>query len=809
MKLVLPTVKLPESIKTKLRRALFFHKKKQYRRAESIYNEILEVDGNHFDALHFKAILYAETDRLDESIACFNKALKINSNIAELYSNCGLAKYKKGAYSEALQDFDKAIKMKHNYSEAYNNRGNCNKALNNLQEAIADYNQAIELNNIYVEAYCNRGSVYRQLKRYKDAECDFYKSISIRPEYVIAYLNLGNLYQELKNLSRAIESYDQAIKLKPNYVEAFNYRGNIHRKLKNYHDALNDFDKAIILNPDYVEAYNSRGVCNAELHHYDEALRDYNRAVNLAPLSSEIYNNRGNTYKDLQLYKEAIKDYNKAIKIQPNFSQVYNNRGICYSEIGYYQKALPDFEKAYELNKRIKYLKGRIYYTKMRLCDWKGINKIYENIRKGIINNELCIVPFSFVVSSDSLFLSKKVAELYVKDKHPLIHQTPLKPTHIIKKKINIGYFSADFHDHATMYLLRKVFEVHDRTKFNIILYSFGLNSDDNYRKDVIRNCYRFNDVRLMSDKDVALLAREQNIDIAIDLKGYTKGYRAGIFAYRAAPIQVSYLGYPGTMGAKYIDYIIADKTVIPEASQKYYSENIVYMPNSYQANDSMREISEHIYTRKELGLPDNGFVFCCFNNNYKYTEEIFYVWMKIIQSVPDSVLWLYVRNAEAKNNLIYEAKRHGVNANKILFADYLPLKDHLSRLKCADMFLDTYPCNAHTTASDALWAGLPVLTIQGETFASRVASSLLTAIGMPELITRTPEAYESLAIELGTNSKKLKKLKKRLKRNRLTTALFDTERYTRHLEQAYTEIYQRYQQGLPSEHIKVPALYD
>jgi predicted O-linked N-acetylglucosamine transferase (SPINDLY family) len=348
------------------------------------------------------------------------------------------------------------------------------------------------------------------------------------------------------------------------------------------------------------------------------------------------------------------------------------------------------------------------------------------------------------------------------------------------------------------------LFELHNRDQFELIAFSFGPTTNDGMRQRLQEAFDQFIEVGNMLDVEVAKFSRELGIDIAIDLKGFTGDSRPNIFANRAAPIQVNYLGYPGTMGASYIDYIIADSILIPPELQQYYTEKVVYLPDSYQANDRKREISNRKFTRAEVGLPDNSFVYCCFNNNYKILPEVFEIWMRLLNTVERSVLWLLEDNPTAAKNLKSEAAQRGIDPGRLIFAPRLPTPDHLARHALADLFIDTFPCNAHTTASDALWAGLPLLTVQGESFASRVASSLLSAIGLTELITYTLEEYETLAIELANNQQKLKGIRHKLAQNRDTTPLFDTPQFTKHLENAYLQMYERYQADLPPEHIFV-----
>ena len=348
------------------------------------------------------------------------------------------------------------------------------------------------------------------------------------------------------------------------------------------------------------------------------------------------------------------------------------------------------------------------------------------------------------------------------------------------------------------------LFELHDKEKFELFAFSFGTDTKDEMKVRVSQAFDQFINVTGLSDLEVAQLSRNLGIDIAIDLKGLTQDTRLGIFSYKAAPIQVSYLGFPGTLGADYIDYLIADKTLIPAECKQHYSERIVYLPNSYQVNDRRRAIAPIQFTKPELGLPEDAFVFCCFNNSFKITPDVFDTWVRVLKAVDASVLWLLQDNPTAAMNLQKEAALRGLNPARLVFAKRMGLPEHLARHKMADLFLDTLPCNAHTTASDALWAGLPVLTCMGESFASRVAGSLLNAIGLPELITQTSEDYEALAIELATKPSKLQSIKAQLAANRLTTPLFDTSLFTQHIEAAYEKMYERYQADFLPEHFEV-----
>jgi protein O-GlcNAc transferase len=372
---------------------------------------------------------------------------------------------------------------------------------------------------------------------------------------------------------------------------------------------------------------------------------------------------------------------------------------------------------------------------------------------------------------------------------------------------VRIAYLSADFHRHATAYLMAELFERHDRSRFEIIGVSFGVDDKSEMRKRLVAAFDQFYDVRRKSDEEVAKLLHDRQVDIAIDLKGYTTDSRPGFLAYRPTPIQASYLGFPGTMGAEFIDYIIADETVVPFEHQPFYAEKIVHLPDCYQVNDTKRKIAERMPTRQEVELPEEGCVFCCFNNNWKITPEVFGVWMRLLHAVEGSVLWLLGDNESAERNLRKEAQARGIDPARLVFAGRLPLEDHLARHRLADLFLDTLPYNAHTTASDALWVGLPVVTRLGESFAGRVAASLLNAIGLPELVTHSIEDYEALALRLAKDPSLLEGYRNRLATNRLTHPLFDTDRFRRHIEAAYLQMWEIWQRGEQPRSFAVEAL--
>lgn len=676
----------------------------------------------------------------------------------------------------------------------------------NSAVAIELFDRALKINPDYAEAHNNRGNALLDLKRPEEALKSYRRALKIKPDYAEAHNNCGNALLKLERPEEALKSYCSALSLKPDYAEAYNNRGNALRDLKRPDDALKNYERALQLNQRYAEAFSNRGNILSTLKRADEALASYACALAINPDYAEAYSNRGNVLLDLKRHKEALASYDRAIAINPFHADAFGNRAIALRDLKRLEEALESYARALELDPASPFLYGDWLHTKMKLCDWNDLEKKIDLLADKIGNGDKATAPFGLLAMTERSSLHRKAAEIWVRSTHPASSLLPPIARRSRCGRIHIGYFSADFHNHATAYLMAELFELHDKSRFELTAFSFGPDTHDESRERLVAAFDRFIDVRQHADKDVAILARNMGIDIAVDLKGFTQDCRVGLFAMRAAPLQVNYLGYPGTMAAEYIDYLIADPTLIPDSHQQNYTEKIAYLPNSYQVNDSKRRIAERVFTREEMGLPQTGFVFCCFNNSYKITPGTFYRWMRILNQVEGSVLWLLEDTATAAMNLRKEAALRGVAPARLIFATRMSLPDHLARHRLADLFIDTLPYNAHTTASDALWAGLPVLTCLGSSFAGRVAASLLNAIRLPELITATPEAYEALAIELATNRERLKDIKQKLAHNRLVTPLFDSRLFARHICKAYTEMYKRYQANLAPDHIHVPA---
>ena len=549
--------------------------------------------------------------------------------------------------------------------------------------------------------------------------------------------------------------------------------GTAFKEFKRYNDAFAAFDKAAILDPGLAEPWLGRADLFFELKRQDEALTACDKALALKPDLDCAWACRGNVLTELKRHDEAFAAYDKAVEITPDLPGIAGLR----------------------LN------------AKMLCCNWVDFDKDRESLLAAANNKIDIVAPFQLLNISANAQEQFEYAALWTSHNYPVPPQ-PIWNGEIYKnKKIRIGYLSSDFRQHVVAYLVAGIFESHDREHFETFALSTGYDDKSAMRDRLTRAFDEFIDLSGQSDRYIANKIRSLNIDIVVDLMGYTSDARgARIFVQRPAPVQAVYLGFAGTMGANFFDYLIADRTVIPPSLQMHYAEKIVYLPDCFMPNDiTGRLISDKAFVRSDFGLPETGFVFCCFNNGYKLNPKVFQSWMTIMKATDGSVLWLSELHKSAERNLAKEAEAAGVDPKRLIFAKLLTSSaEHLARQRLADLFLDTTPYNAHTTASDALWGGLPVLTRIGETYAARVAASLVKAVGLSELVTRSPAEYKSLAIELANNPAKLAEIRQKLKINRLAMPLFDTQLFTRHLEDAYRAMYRRYQAGLAPDHIAV-----
>jgi predicted O-linked N-acetylglucosamine transferase (SPINDLY family) len=562
-------------------------------------------------------------------------------------------------------------------------------------------------------------------------------------------------------------------------------------------------EKILKSQPDHFDSIFLLSIINYQLALFLDALKYNNFALELRSNFFQGYNNRAIILKKLKNFNEALISIDKAISLNPNFAEFYNNKAIILQDQSLHIDAVLNFQKAINIDPNIPFIKGRLLFSKMYICDWDNLIPLYKQVLDDVKNGKESADPFGYQAICDDELSLKLCAEIYSKKYYPEM-KTDLDFHRVPKKKINIGYLSGEFREFATSMLMTEVWENHDKNIFNFYAFDNGYDDKSDRRNRIVKSFNEFIEINNLSDFEVFSLIRKKKIDILISLNGFNNSSRQSVFAKRVAPIQINYLGFPGTLGSKYFDYIIADKVIIPESSKNNYSEKVLYLPNCYQPSDTKRSIPDLNFNREQFNLPKNSFVFACFNNHYKINPNIFNSWMKILKNVEGSVLWLIETSEVACNNLKKQAAKNGVDSSRLVFAKRMKLDQHLLRHNLADLFIDTSPYNAHTTANDSLWSGLPVLTFLGKTFPGRVSASLLQALGMSELIALNQEDYEKKAIELGNNRKKVEQLKLKLKENKNTQPLFNINMYSRDLEKLFLKSYNNYISGLSVDHLVI-----
>jgi protein O-GlcNAc transferase len=749
-----------------------------------ICQEVRRGDPSNFSALFLEGFAHSMLGRYDEAERLMGEAAKVNPQSPEVIYNRGCMLRNLGRHAEALQCFERALALKPDFLDAQINRGIALLMIKRHSEALAAFDKVVKVAPNEAEGWNNRANALIELKLLDEALASLDRAISLRPDYDRAWNNRGITLYQLKRLDESLASLDRALAINPRLSAAMNNRGNTLMALKRFEEAAFAFDRASApLRPDSgapagdggsIDALINYGTALLTLKRPDEAIAMYTMVLERQPANTEALCNRANALVTQKRYEEAAKDCDAILKLEPEF----------------------------------KYMRGISAHCRLNCCDWSSLEKDKTEIAAGLKAGKRVVPPLEIAAIASAAKEQSMAARIVCADKHPA-SASPLWRGEIYgHKRIRLAYLSADFREHVVSNIVTGVFEHHDREQFETIAFSFRASDRSPMRRRVEAAFDRFIDVERKSDSELAQLVREMEIDIAVDLMGYSGECRPGVFAFKPAPIQVNYLGYAGTMGAEYFDYVIADGTVIPEADESSYREHIARLPDTYLPYDSKRAPAPAAPTRVQAGLPPSGFVFASFNNSYKFRPESFDVWMRLLRSVGDSVLWLSASNPAAMRNLRQEAQARGVDPARLIFAPFVPSPaDHLARLSLADLFLDTFPFTAHTTAMDALAACVPLLTFAGQSFAGRVAASLNMAAGLSEMVTYSVNDYEFLALKLARDQAALGAIRTKLVRNRSTSPLFNTARYTRNLEAAFAAMYARYRRGDAPESFAVDSV--
>lgn len=700
--------------------------------AEAGYRQAIDLDPSNADAIHLLGVLCAQNHQLNDAENLIRQALRLK-DIWAFHDNLGKVLQDLGKTAEARDAYLRAAELNPDHAEGLSNAAVLSLQLGDLTQAALIFRRILDRWPDQPVILNNLGNILFQRCRYAESEQSFRRAITLDPAYAMAHYNLGNLLTTLARHDEAIVAYRSAIRCQPDYPEALNNLGNLYLDLRQYVEAETAYLQALRQNPHLVE----------------------------------VISNLGNLYSEQKRHADAEKYYRQALSLNPGSTHLQ----VLFS------------------------------YCLRNLCAWREIQPLNKSITAALAHNSADVVETLQLFSEPGVTPIQQLQaglRKVSKDLGSILQHDPLVPPNVRGDgaRLRIGYLSADFHEHATMHLLQGVLQRRDTAHFETWLYSFGPNIEDPWRQRARESCEHFVDIRTLGDKAAAEIIAKDNIDILVDLKGYTTDSRLGISAWRPAPIIVSWLGYPGTLGhPRLADYLIGDPVVTPPEHASHYSETLALMPHSYQPTDSLRKIGRKP-TRREAGLPEEGFVFCSFNQPFKINPDTFSIWCRLLRAHTGSVLWLLEHTPTARANLCKEAEQQGVDPSRIIFAKWASQADHLGRLQLADIALDTFPYGSHTTGSDALWAGVPLISRLGDTFSSRVSASLLTAVQLPELIARNWDEYHAIADRLAARPEELANLKARLAAQRLSSPLFDTEKFTRDLERMYRTIWQQRRDG-------------
>ena len=822
------------SAQTMLQQAMILHQQGRLAEAETLYQAVLAHNPRELNTLHLLGVLRQQQGRAGEAVNLLAGVIQAAPNIAVVHSNYGNALKDLGRVDEAIESYRKALALdpgfndaRYNLGRVFKDRGDFAKAAECFAAVLARESGSLALHN-------DLGLMLQELGRSAEAAAQYRAAVLLAPDQAVPHCNLGNALLAAGDPAGAEASLRKALALQPGLPEALLGLGDVFRTQQRYEEAIAQYRLALPGAPANAVLRNNLGLALMHLDQVEAAVSALGEAVVLQPRRAEIRINYGNALNRQGRSSAALAEFQTALRFDPASRDARNNAAGVLAQLGRHEEAIveyrrvladaPDFaDAAFNLGNTLWTLKrfdaaaeafaqalaidpghaaaaGSLVTTRRSACDWRQFEADLALLGRLIDSGAPGADPFITLASPLSPAQLLHCAQASVARQFGRIRPLSARSRSDAEGPVRLAYLSANYSAHAVASLVAELIEAHDRDRFEVTGVSFGPDDGSPMRARLMQGFDRFLDVRGETDAVVARKLDELGIDIAIDLMGHTRDHRMGILAYRPAPVQVSFLGYPGPTGAPFIDYVVADGVVLPRDRQPFWSEEIVLLPGCYQANDSRRMIPATVPSRAECGLPAEGFVFCCFNNNYKITPDIFAIWRRLLQAVPGSVLWLLRDNDDAARHLATEVAMHGIEPFRLIFAPLVGPEQHLARQRQADLFLDTLPYNAHTTASDALRMGLPVVTCPGESFAARVAASLLTALDMPELITPDLAAYEALALDLAQRPDRLRAIRDRLRRNIVGATVFDGTHFRIGLEAAYERMMARHRAGLPPE---------
>lgn len=822
------------------------------------YLVAIELRPNFADAWSNLASAYMRKGRLNEAAQCCQQALALNPRLVDAHSNLGNLMKAQGLVQEAYNCYLEALRIQPNFAIAWSNLAGLFMEAGDLNRALQYYREAVKLKPTFSDAFLNMGNVYKALGMHQDAILCYKRALQIRPDYAMAYGNLASIYYEQRHLDLAIIHYKQAITFDAGFLEAYNNLGNALKDAGRVDDAIQCYRQCVSLQPNHPQAltnlgnvymewnmmnaaascykatlavttglsapFNNLAIIYKQQGNYGDAISCYNEVLRIDPLAADGLVNRGNTYKEIGRVNEAIQDYVRAITIRPTMAEAHANLASAYKDGGLVEAAIKSYKQALVLRPEFPEATCNLLHTLQCVCDWEDRdNKFIEVeaiLRRQIKMSVLpSVQPFHAIAYPIDPMLALEISCKYAAHSALVAARYSLPPftypSALVKSegsngRLRVGYVSSDFGNHPLSHLMGSIFGLHNRENVEVFCYALSPNDGTEWRMRITSEAEHFVDVSSMSSDMIARLINEDKIQVLVNLNGYTKGARNEIFAMQPAPIQVSYMGFPGTTGAAYIHYLVTDEFVSPSQFSHIYSETLVHLPHCYFVNDYKQKnldvLDPHCQPkRSDYGLPEDKFIFACFNQLYKMDPELFNTWCSILKRVPNSAIWLLRFPAAGETRLRAYAAAQGVQPDQIIFTDVAMKQEHIRRSGLADLFLDTPLCNAHTTGTDVLWAGLPMVTLPLEKMATRVAGSLCLATGVgEEMIVASMKEYEEKAVSLALDRPKLQNLTDRLKAARLTCPLFDTARWVQNLERAYFKMWNLYCSGKHPQPFKV-----
>ena len=772
------------------------------------YDAALKGEPARPEVLYNRGSILLILGRHAEALASFDRAIESSPSLAAAHNNRGVALRGLGRHEAAVKSFSRALALEPSLRDALGNRADALAACGRPEEALGDYDRLLRAQPDNPELWNQRGNLLLALRRPAPALESFERLLALRPDDFRAHNGRGLALRHLGRREEALACFAAALERQPGSPEVLTNRATALLLLSRPEEALATFDHALRLRPGFAPALRNRGAALLELNRPAEALENFDAFLRITPGNAEVLSNRGDALRALKLSQEAAASYGQALRLNPVLPEALMNLGVLFTELQQHAKAKDCLERLIAVAPDFEFALGNLLFSKLTCCEWSGYADLRARASLRVAADQRVAFAFAAVAIFDTPTEQLRCARTYIAARYPPVARPLYAGERYAHDRIRIAYLSADFREHAVAHLAAGLFERHDRSRFQTIALSLQPQRTASPMRARLESAFeQFHDVSSSSDREAATLLRELEVDIAVDLTAHTYGGRQGILAFRPAPVQVNWLGFPGTFGASYVDYLLADPVVVPAGDEDGYLEKIVRLPHCYLPTGgwSRREPS---LTRAGAGLPECGFIFCAFNTPYKISPTLFALWMRLLERVPESVLWLRDFEPLVTENLRRSARAHGVAPERLWFAPFTgDLSQHLERYSVVDLFLDTLPYGAHSTACDALWAGVPVLTCRGRTFAGRVAASLLTAIGLPELIAESLEEYERLALHLANDPQALRELRARLARNRAAYPLFDTDRFRAHLESAFHTMWERHQRREPPAAFDVPPL--